>query len=113
MPCALRPTRAGFCPSSRRRAHNMAMRRVNVIVAGNVQGVGYRFSTAQEAQRLGLSGWVRNLHDGRVEAEIEGRETEVDALLAWMAEGPQFAEVTSSRVSERTPKGTEGFRVVR
>ncbi|PPF44264.1 acylphosphatase [Pseudoclavibacter sp. AY1F1] len=91
----------------------MPMRRVNVIVAGSVQGVGYRFSTAQEAKRLGVSGWVRNLHDGRVEAEFEGQETQVDALLAWMAEGPQYAEVTSSRISERTPKGTEGFRVVR
>ncbi|PPG30721.1 acylphosphatase [Pseudoclavibacter sp. RFBB5] len=91
----------------------MPMRRVNVIVSGNVQGVGYRFSAAQEAERLGVSGWVRNLHDGRVEAELEGEESQVDALLAWMAEGPQFAEVTSSRVSERTPKGIEGFRVVR
>ncbi|MBF4551937.1 acylphosphatase [Pseudoclavibacter sp. RFBJ3] len=91
----------------------MAMRRVNVIVAGTVQGVGYRFTTAQEAQRLGVSGWVRNLHDGRVEAELEGEEHQVDALLAWMSKGPPYAEVTASRVSERTPKGTEGFRVVR
>ena len=91
----------------------MAMRRVNVIVGGNVQGVGYRFTAAQEAECLGVSGCVRNLHDGRVEAEIEGEEEQVDALLAWMARGPQFAEVTSSRLSERTPKGTKGFRVVR
>lgn len=113
MPCGLGPTPEGIFPEFLRSEDNTAMRRVNVIVAGNVQGVGYRFSTAQEAQRLGVSGWVRNLHDGRVEAEFEGQEPQVDALLAWMADGPQFAEVTSSRISERTPKGTEGFRVVR
>lgn len=84
------------------------MRRVHVIAEGIVQGVGYRWSTQHEAQRLGLDGWVRNLRDGTVEAEVEGPAGQVDELLAWMASGPRGAHVRRTRVTDATPTGGTG-----
>ncbi|WP_349948290.1 acylphosphatase [Lacrimispora sp. BS-2] len=55
--------------------------RKHVYVSGRVQGVGFRFRTQQLARGLGLTGWVRNLDDGQVEMEVQGREAEIDRLL--------------------------------
>lgn len=84
-----------------------------MIVEGIVQGVGYRWSTQREAQRLGLTGWVRNLRDGTVEAEAEGPADRVDELLAWMASGPRGAHVRGARVTDAAPAGGTGFDVLR
>lgn len=65
----------------------------HVFVTGRVQGVGFRWSTRREAERLGLSGWVRNLPDGRVEARVEGEPEALDAMLAWIERGPVGARV--------------------
>jgi len=59
-----------------------------------VQGVGFRASTAHEARRLGVVGWVRNQPDGTVEVEAGGDDAQVDALLAWLKRGPPSARVT-------------------
>jgi acylphosphatase len=67
---------------------------LHVVVSGRVQGVGYRQSTYLEATRLGLTGWVRNLPDGRVEAVFEGAHNVQDDMLAWCRKGPTFARVT-------------------
>lgn len=67
--------------------------RIHVIVHGVVQGVGFRWATRTEAQRLGLTGWVRNLHDGTVEAEVQGDDADVDRMRAWLAIGPRSARV--------------------
>jgi acylphosphatase len=67
--------------------------RVRALVRGIVQGVGYRAATRREATRLGLSGWVRNLPDGRVELEAEGPDAQVAALIAWCSRGPAGAMV--------------------
>ena len=74
---------------------------MRVQVRGRVQGVGYRASTAYEARRLGLAGWVRNLPDGSVEVVARGEAAAVDALLAWLARGPRGARVTGVDVEER------------
>lgn len=87
------------------------MRRVGVVVRGTVQGVGYRFSLRVEAERAGVAGWVRNRDDGSVEAELEGDEGDLDPVLAWMAEGPPGARVTSRDVTDLTPRGDRGFAV--
>jgi acylphosphatase len=68
--------------------------RVQVLVSGVVQGVNYRWFVVDKATALGLSGWVRNLSDGRVEAEIEGDRETVDQLISAMREGPRLAHVT-------------------
>lgn len=89
------------------------MRRVHVTVGGEVQGVGFRYTMQLVAQRAGVTGWVRNLRDGRVEAEVEGADADVDGVLAWMAQGPPGARVTDARVAELAPTGGTGFEVRR
>jgi len=81
------------------------MKRVRVLVSGRVQGVGFRAATRREATRLGLSGWVRNLPDGRVEAEFEGAASAVERAIAWCASGPPGAEVEACERSDAPPAG--------
>jgi len=83
-------------------------------VRGRVQGVWYRASTAQQAQLLGVHGHARNLEDGSVEVLAVGAPGAVDALLAWLWEGPPLAKVTGVEVEVLDPaspeSGAEGFR---
>jgi acylphosphatase len=73
----------------------MAKSRAHIVVAGYVQGVGFRYSAQHEGSRLGLGGWVRNLPTGDVEAEVEGDAKSVDAFVAWCHRGPVSARVES------------------
>ena len=68
---------------------------VRITVTGRVQGVGFRWFTQRQAERLGLSGWVRNRRDGSVEAEVIGSSEQIDDLAARLRTGP-----SSSAVSE-------------
>jgi acylphosphatase len=72
----------------------------HLVISGRVQGVGFRYSMAEEAERLGLTGWVRNRRDGTVEAVIDGQAAAVEALLAWARRGPPSARVSDLTVSE-------------
>jgi acylphosphatase len=72
----------------------------HLIVHGRVQGIGFRESMRMEAQRLNVSGWVRNRTDGTVEAMLHGWPDDVSALLDWARGGPPGARVTSMQVSE-------------
>ncbi|KAA9089881.1 acylphosphatase [Microbacterium radiodurans] len=87
------------------------MRSVHVIVEGDVQGVGYRYTLRLEADRAGVAGWVRNRLDGSVEAVVEGADDRVDDVLAWMAEGPPGARVDRARVTDADPAQLSGFEV--
>ncbi len=86
------------------------MRR-RAVVHGSVQGVGFRFSCAREAERLGVHGWVRNRSDGTVEAVVQGDPDAVDELLAWLRHGPRFADVSGVDVVDEEPEDLVGFRV--
>ncbi|MBW3601467.1 MAG: acylphosphatase [Actinobacteria bacterium] len=68
-------------------------RRVRASVSGRVQGVFFRQSVLEEAERLGLSGWVRNTPDGRVELEAQGPADSVDQLVDFCTDGPSAADV--------------------
>jgi acylphosphatase len=68
--------------------------RAHVIVHGLVQGVWFRASMRDEALRLGVSGWVRNLPDGSVEAVFEGGKKKVEEIVGWCHRGPSGAEVS-------------------
>jgi acylphosphatase len=73
------------------------MTRVRVRVEGRVQGVFFRDFTRREASRLGLTGWVRNLPDGAVEALLEGGEEAVAAMLTWLQTGSPRSRVDQVR----------------
>lgn len=89
----------------------METTRAHLVIEGRVQGVWFRESTRRQAELLGLSGWVRNLPDGRVEAVFEGSRSEVESMLTWTEHGPDMAMVTNVEVRFEAPEGTQGFRV--
>jgi acylphosphatase len=85
--------------------------RVHVFVEGRVQGVNFRYTTYQQANQLGVSGWARNLEDGRVEAVYEGPRAAVEELLTWTRRGPEWARVTGITVRDEEPQGEQGFSI--
>lgn len=84
---------------------------VMVHVSGTVQGVAFRANTRKQALALELRGWVRNLADGRVQAVFCGRETAVDAMVAWCKRGPLRASVTDVQVQRQPIEAFAGFSV--
>lgn len=73
----------------------MQRRRAHLIIRGLVQGVSYRASAQEQAVRLGLLGWVRNLANGDVEALAEGAPADLEAFVTWCRQGPRLARVES------------------
>lgn len=88
------------------------MKRVRAMLSGRVQGVCFRANTRDRARRLGVSGSVRNLPDGRVEIVAQGEESDVDSLLEWASHGPSHASVSNISVEEMEPRGErDEFRI--
>jgi acylphosphatase len=85
--------------------------RYRVLISGLVQGVSFRDACRRTAERQGVSGWVRNLPDGSVEAVFEGPDEAVDALVEWSRHGPQLAVVKDVRVRAEPPEGITGFQI--
>jgi acylphosphatase len=82
------------------------------VIAGRVQGVGFRWFTHDTAAREGVHGWVRNLADGRVEVVAEGDAASVDRLEAAVRRGPGSARVEQGDVEELAPTGRPaGFEI--
>jgi acylphosphatase len=81
------------------------MKRIHVYISGRVQGVFFRAETQRTAKGFNLTGWVRNVPDGRVEALFEGDDTNVDKMLAWCHIGPPTAKVTEVLTEEEPCSG--------
>jgi acylphosphatase len=69
-------------------------------ISGRVQGVGFRDAMCREADRLRVSGWVRNRHDGTVEAVVDGAPDAIETIIAWARRGPPAARVSDVSVSD-------------
>ena len=91
----------------------MSGQAVRCVVAGRVQGVYYRAATAEQAARLQLDGWVKNLGDGTVEVVAAGDPAAIAALTCWLWNGPPAARVDAVHVEEWTSNVPRGFAVAR
>ena len=90
------------------------MKQLHAYVAGRVQGVSFRYYTAQEAMKLGIVGWVRNLPDGKVEVLAEGGSDTLTQLLAFLHLGSPHARVDSVDVEWREAQNEfRNFSIVR
>jgi len=86
--------------------------RAHIVVSGRVQGVFFRSETQDEANRRNVSGWVRNLPDGRVEAVFEGEKEDVDRLIEFCRRGPPGAQVSKVDVQWEDYVGEfRGFKI--
>ena len=79
--------------------------RVHIFVSGRVQGIFFRENTKKKAQKLRITGWVRNLPDGRVEAVLEGEKDKIEELVNWVKKGPMFAKVDGLEVMPEEYQG--------
>ena len=86
-------------------APEQALKRIHVFISGKVQGVGFRAFTAQQATRLKLTGWVKNLKDGRVELVAEGPAKDLETLLQLVSQGPPAARVVGVEKREENWTG--------
>lgn len=88
----------------------MGEKSIHVFIEGRVQGVWYRAWTAEQATERNLDGWVRNRHDGRVEAVFSGDTTRVDDMVAVCQSGPPLARVDTVHVEDERETVEPGFR---
>lgn len=79
--------------------------RKHIFISGRVQGVGFRAYTRQNAQQLGVNGWVKNLYDGRVEAVLEGNKNAVNQMEKKLRKGPRFANVDKINIENESYQG--------
>jgi acylphosphatase len=88
------------------------MKRYRFVVSGTVQGVGFRYFTQATAQRLNLTGWVRNAHDGNVEGEVQGSETVCSSFFDKIRKGPALSYVDRCVIDECALRDNEsGFSI--
>lgn len=81
--------------------------RAHVIISGRVQGVWFRANTKDKADQLGLTGWVRNTPEGKVEAVFEGEEKLVQEMLNWCHQGPPLAKVENVEIIKQRPSSND------
>jgi len=91
----------------------MALKRVNVVVHGEVQGVYFRSYAQAEGQKLGLSGWVQNRADGTVELALEGEVSKINQMIHWLHEGSPGSKVTKLKITEERVYGETGVFNIR
>ncbi len=85
--------------------------RAHLIIYGKVQGVFYRASARDKALRIGISGWVKNIPEGRVEAVFEGEKNRVNRMIEWCKKGPSYSQVDEVAIEWEEPEGEKHFEV--
>jgi acylphosphatase len=85
--------------------------RRHLVVHGHVQGVFFRDTCRRQAEARGVAGWIANRPDGAVEAVLEGKTDDVEALVEFCRQGPRGAEVRSVDETTEEPEGLSGFRI--
>jgi acylphosphatase len=85
----------------------------HLLIKGKVQGVFYRATAKEVAERIGITGWVKNTPEGHVEATVSGTENQVQEFIAWCRQGPQKAVVTGVDVQDVPDEFFTGFSVKR
>ena len=80
-------------------------KRIHVFISGRVQGVFFRTTAKELADELGVTGWIRNLSDGRVEAVVEGEEDKLKEMIDFFKKGPPLARVDKVEIIEEEYKG--------
>ena len=88
------------------------MVRLRAVVRGVVQGVGFRWFVSEQADALGISGWVKNRPDGSVELEAEGSPEALERFTTAVRRGPEAADVTDVVLEDLQPRGGSGFKVI-
>jgi acylphosphatase len=83
----------------------------HIFISGRVQGVGFRAFTRKEASSRGITGWVKNLADGRVEIKIQGEREDIKDMIRRIKEGPSFARVNDVEVSDEEIENFDRFEV--
>ena len=102
---------APFLRRGSRPAYRLLVVRYRVLISGRVQGVFFRDTCRRLAEKHGVTGWVRNLPDGRVEAVFEGPSEDVLRLVDWAHTGPRLAAVDNVAIQPEPPEGLSAFHI--
>lgn len=86
---------------------------IHGFVTGRVQGVGFRMATAKQATQIGISGWVRNCQDGRVEFYASGNTQQISDFKEWIKKGPPMANVSNLEVNSVELESFDSFEILR
>jgi len=89
------------------------MRTVHLVIKGKVQGVYYRASARDVAREVGVTGWIKNMTDGNVEALVSGPEERVEKFIEWCRKGPKNAEVSEVIVNDSKERPLADFRITK
>jgi len=90
------------------------MRRVRILISGNVIGVSFRYFIKEKALELGLTGYVRNSEDKKVEAIFEGNPEKINKIIHHCRQGPKGSKVTDVKIIEEQPKSSfKSFNIIK
>lgn len=89
------------------------METVHLLIRGKVQGVNFRNSARRVAEKLKISGWIKNTDSGEVEATITGGEKAVEEFIHWCKTGPENAAVSEVDISKQAESYFDGFKIIR
>lgn len=90
-----------------------SMKQVHLWISGDVQGVGFRASMRRRAKNNDVTGWVKNLENGKVEAVLEGEEKHIAKVMDWARKGPGIGNVENVELEEHEPEYLETFEIKR